>query len=116
MKKKKKRTKHNLCTFLKSILAHYICSVDVKSAVLIKIVGQACVCGLYVVALPILSRATQLFMSLSVKDRLIKRLANSIHCQCLYNGLNIPSRPAASIGTSVILTLQSETYKALFNI
>lgn len=49
-----------------------------------------CVSVLRDVALCPLCRAARLFMSLAVRDRLIKRLANSIHRPCLYDWLNTP--------------------------
>lgn len=69
-----------------------------------------------VVALSTFCSATSLFMSLPDRDGLIKRSTNPIQCPGLHNRLNIPSRGhVAAIGSSIILTPESEMYKAVFN-
>lgn len=60
---------------------------------------------------------SSLVMSLPDRDGLIKRSTDPIQCPGLHNRLNIPSRGhVAAIGSSIILTLESEMYNAVFNI
>lgn len=76
-----------------------------------------CVSGLHAVALTALCRATSLFTSLSVRDRLIKLgWAIQYTVPASITDSTFPAGHVAGIGTSIILTLESETYKAVFNI
>lgn len=76
-----------------------------------------CVSGLHVVALTTLCRATSLFMSLFCQRQAYKiAWAIQYTVPASITDSTFPPGHVAGIGTSIILTLESETYKAVFNI
>lgn len=75
------------------------------------------VCGLRAVAPAALRGATSLFTSLSVKRRAYKTAGPiQYSVPASITDSTLPAGRGAGIGTSIILTLESEKYKAVFNI